>query len=62
MSAAVDFDPLVARLPVHPPEAVQALALLEVQVSMDVAPLAILVGLALKETLGGAAETVTVAD
>ncbi len=61
MSVAVDFDPLVAMLPVQPPEAAHAVALLEVQVSIDVAPLAMLVGLALKETVGGVAETVMVA-
>jgi hypothetical protein len=62
VSAAVDFDPLVAMLPVQPPEAAHAVALLEVQLSIDVAPLAMLVGLALKETVGGVAETVMVAD
>jgi hypothetical protein len=61
VSVAVDFDPLVAMLPVQPPEAAHAVALLEVQVSIDVAPLAMLVGLALKETVGGVAETVMVA-
>jgi hypothetical protein len=62
VSAGVDFDPLIARLPDQPPEAVQALALVEVQVSIDVAPLEMLDGLALKETVGAAAATVTVTD
>ena len=56
------FDPLVAREPVQPPDAVQAVALVETQVNVELPPLATLVGLALKETLGAAAETVTVAD
>jgi hypothetical protein len=62
VSDAVDFDPLIARLPDHPPLPVQAVALFELQVSNAVAPLTILVGLALKETLGGVAATVTVTD
>jgi hypothetical protein len=36
--------------------------LVETQVNVELPPLATLVGLALKETLGAAAETVTVAD
>jgi hypothetical protein len=62
VSAAVDLDPLGATLPDHPPAAVQAVALLELQVSNAVAPLEILVGLAFKESVGGVAATVTVAD
>ncbi len=62
MIAPVDSEPLVARLPDHPPEAVQAVALVEVQVNVELPPLEMLVGLALKDTLGGVAETVTVAD
>ena len=62
MRAPVDFAPLVATEPVQPPDAVQAVALVETQVSVELAPLATLVGLALKETLGAAADTVTVAD
>jgi hypothetical protein len=41
---------------------VQAVALVEAQVNVELPPLATLVGLALKETLGEGAETVTVAD
>jgi hypothetical protein len=41
---------------------VQAVALVETQVNVELPPLATLVGLALKETLGEGAETVTVAD
>ncbi len=62
VSADVDLDPLGATLPDHPPDAVQAVALLELQVSNAVAPLAMLVGLALKVTAGGVAATVTVVD
>jgi len=63
LSAPVDFEPLVASAPDQPPEAVQAVALLEDQVNVDVPPLATLVGLALIETVGaGGAETLTVAD
>ncbi len=40
----------------------QAVALVEDQVNVELPPLATLVGLALSETLGGVAETVTVAD
>jgi hypothetical protein len=62
LSAPVVFDPVVAREPVQPPDAVQAVALVEVQVSVELPPLATLVGLALTETLGAGAETVTVTD
>ena len=48
--------------PVQPPDAVQAVALVADQVSVDVPPWATVVGLALKDTTGGAAETVTVTD
>jgi hypothetical protein len=61
VSALVLALPLVALLPVHPPEAVQAVALLEDQVNIEVPPLDTLVGLALSVTLGGVA-TATVAD
>ncbi len=62
MIAPVDWEPLVPRLPDQPPEAAQAVALVEDQVKVEAPPLATLVGLALSDTLGGAAETVTVAD
>ena len=63
LKAPVDFDPLIAWAPLHPPEAVQLVALADDQVSVDVPPLATLVGLALSETVGTeGAETVTVAD
>jgi hypothetical protein len=62
LRAPVAFDPPVAREPVHPPDAVQAVALVDDQVSVEPPPLATLVGLAFKETLGGGAETETVTD
>jgi len=62
LSAAVDCEPLVATLPDQPPEAVQVVALLVVQVNSDVPPVLMLEGLALRDTLGGAAATEIVAD
>ena len=43
--------PLVASVPVQPPDAVQDVALLLDQVSVELPPGAIVVGLALKETV-----------
>ncbi len=59
--AAVPWEPLVATAPDHPPEAVQEVALVEVQFKVELAPADTLAGLALKETVGAVA-TVTVAD
>ncbi len=59
--------PLVARAPVHAPPAVQAVALVDVQVRVEVPPAATAVGAATRVTVGagvgppGAAVTVTVA-
>lgn len=55
---------LVAWVPVQPPEAVQLVALVELQVSVEDPPLATLAGFAVSVTDGGGggAETVTVAD
>ena len=58
----MDLEPLVATDPDQPPEAVQAVALLELQLSVEALPLATLLGLALSVTVGAAALTVTVAD
>jgi hypothetical protein len=52
--------PLGASLPVQPPVAVHAVALVLDQVSVDVPPAVIEVGLALSVTVGGAAPDVTV--
>ena len=60
--AAVDDEPLVPRVPDHPPDAVQAVALVEDQLSVDFPPLATLVGLALNVMLGGGVDTDTVVD
>jgi hypothetical protein len=57
----VDCEPLVAKVPDQPPEAVQAVALVEDQVRVELPPLVTLMGLALSETVGGAI-TETVAD
>lgn len=62
MSAPVDFEPLTASLPDHAPEAVQEVALVDDQVSMELAPLAIVLGLALRVTVGAGCVTDTVAD
>jgi hypothetical protein len=59
--APVAFEPAVATEPVQPSDAVQAVALVDDQVNVELSPFATLVGLALKETLGALAETVTVA-
>jgi hypothetical protein len=54
--------PLDASVPVQPPEAVHAVALVELQVSADVPPLATVVGLAVSVAVGtGAIVTVAVA-
>ena len=54
--------PLAAFVPLQPPEAVQDVALVEVQVSVDDPPLAMVVGLATRVAVGtGLVVTVTVA-
>jgi hypothetical protein len=63
VSAPVDCVPLVAFAPVHPPVAVQAVALDVLQVSVALPPLATEVGLAAKLTVGaGTTVTVTLRD
>jgi hypothetical protein len=54
------FVPLVVSVPVHPPLAVQDVALVLDQVNIELAPDAIVVGLAVSVTVGVGA-TVTVA-
>jgi len=54
--------PLVGSEPDQPPEAVHAVALVELHVRVEVWPLATDVGLALNDTVGAMAVTVTVAD
>jgi hypothetical protein len=58
----VELEPLVALVPDQAPEAVQEEALVEDQVSVELPPLATLVGLALSEAVGAGADTETVAD
>jgi hypothetical protein len=50
--ASVAWVPLVANAPVQPPEAVQAVALVDFQVSVVVPPLATVVALALRDATG----------
>jgi hypothetical protein len=59
-SAPVLRVPLLATEPDHPPEAVQAVALLEDQLKVELPPLDTLLGPALSDTLGGLADVVTV--
>jgi hypothetical protein len=61
--APVDCEPLVALEPDQAPDAEHEVALLDDHVSVEAAPLAIVLGLALKLTVAvGVAATVTVAD
>ena len=61
MSEPVDWLPEVALLPDHAPEAVQEVALVDDQVSVEDPPLAIDAGFAVSDTVG-AGNTVTVTD
>ena len=58
----MECDPLVASLPLQPPEAVQEVAFLDDQDKVELPPLAMVLGLALKLTVGAGEVTVTVAD
>jgi hypothetical protein len=62
LSAPVALEPLVASAPDQPPEAVQAVALVEDQVRVEAPPLETLLGLALKLNVGAGVETDTVTD
>jgi len=63
VSAPVDCEPLVAALaPDHAPEAMQDVALVADQVSMELLPLATVLGPADKVTAGAGVVTDTVAD
>ena len=64
LSAPVLALPLMPLLPDQPPAAVQLLALLEDQLSIEADPLLTVPGLALRLTvgLGGGEETLTVTD
>ncbi len=54
--------PLVASLPLHPPEAVQEVAWVDDQERVELLPLATVLGLAPRLTVGAGEVTVTVAD
>ena len=58
----MDCEPLVARVPDQPPEAVQEVALVELHVSVEAPPEATLVGFAVSVATGGDPPTVTVTD
>ena len=58
----MECEPLVDSVPLHAPEAVQEVALVEDQERVELEPLEIVLGLALKLTLGAGVVTVTVAD
>ena len=62
VSAPLDCEPVNAWLPDQPPEAVQAVALVEDQVRVDAVPLLTVLGLAEKLTVGDGVVTDTVAD
>lgn len=58
----MDCDPLAALVPDQAPEAVQAVALVADQVSVELPPLATVLGFAAKVTVGVGEVTETVAD
>jgi hypothetical protein len=62
VSAPLDWEPLIALLPDHPPDAVQAVALVEVQERVAAAPLFTVLGVADKLTVGAGVLTETVVD
>jgi hypothetical protein len=62
VNGPVDCVPLTALVPAHAPEAVQLVASVDDQVSVVLAPFAMVWGLAEIVTVGGAAFTVTIAD
>jgi hypothetical protein len=55
----VDCDPLVAWLPLHPPEATQDVAFVVDQLKVDALPLVMELGLAARLTVGAGAGDVT---
>jgi hypothetical protein len=59
---AVALEPLVGLVPLHPPDATQAVVLVDDQVNTDAAPLLTVLGLAEKVRAGAALVTDTVAD
>jgi len=61
LSAPVDAEPLIALVPVQAPDALHAVALVAVQLNVEALPLATVLGLAVKLSVGAGAETDTVA-
>ncbi len=61
VSFPVDCEPLVPKVPLQAPVAVQEVALVDDQVSVELEPLAMLVGLAARVTVGAGESTVTIA-
>jgi len=62
VSAPVEVEPLAPFAPDQAPEAVQAVALVDDQFSVELLPLATVLGLAVKVTVGAGWVTDTVAD
>ena len=64
LKAPVELEPEIERAPLQPPEAVQPVALLDDQFSVAAAPLATLLGVAVRVTVGAGVGgvTVTMAD
>jgi hypothetical protein len=58
----VDCEPLAAIVPDQAPEAMQVVALLADQINVELLPLATVLGLAAKVTVGAGEVTDTVAD
>jgi hypothetical protein len=58
----VDCEPLTAIVPDQAPEAVQEVALLADQINVELLPLATVLGLAARVTVGAGEVTDTVAD
>ncbi len=59
MRAAVACDPLTGLVPDQPPDAVHAVALVLAHVNVELAPLATVLGFALRVTVGaGAADVI----
>ena len=58
----MDCEPLTALVPDQAPEPLQAVVLVADQVSVELAPLATVLGLAVKVTAGAGEVTDTVAD
>ena len=61
-SAPMVKEPLVASTPPQPPDAVHVVASVEVQVSVELPPAAMVVGCAVKLTVGAGVATTTWAD